>query len=111
MTPNFANVIRKLALDQTSVDEAQIACALERYRLANGRYPDALAALSPRFISTVPQDIIGGGPLKYHTTGDGQYMLYSIGWDETDEGGTVVMGSDGKTQDIAQGDWVWSLGP
>ena len=43
------------------VNEAQIACALERYRLAHGEYPETLDALVPQFIEKVPHDIIGGG--------------------------------------------------
>jgi hypothetical protein len=35
--------------------------------------------------------------------------LYSIGWNEKDDGGTVVFkGSSSKTVDLEQGDWVWS---
>ena len=41
-------------------NEAQIVCALERYRLAHGEYPGTLDALSPQFIEKIPHDIIGG---------------------------------------------------
>ena len=67
-----------------------MAIALERYRLAHGEYPDSLDALAPQFIAKVPHDVIGGQPLHYRRTSDGQFVLYSVGWNETDDGGVVV---------------------
>jgi hypothetical protein len=57
----------------------------------------------PAFISPLPQDVITGEPYKYRRTDDGQFILYSVGWDEKDDGGVP-----GKTEwDYKQGDWVW----
>ena len=53
-----------------------------------------------QFIAKLPHDIIGGQPLKYRRTADGQFVLYSIGWNEKDDGGVP-----GKTD--TEGDWVW----
>lgn len=93
----------RAAAAQTAVDEAAIACALERYRLANGQYPESLGALVPKFISQLPNDVISGKPYKYRRTSDGQFVLYSVGWDGTDDGGMP-----GKTLfDDKKGDWVW----
>ena len=36
--------------------------ALERYRLANGAWPDSLAALVPKYLETVPTDPFDGKP-------------------------------------------------
>ncbi|MCL5097810.1 MAG: hypothetical protein M1608_09865, partial [Candidatus Omnitrophica bacterium] len=74
---------------QAGLNSATLACALERYRLAHGQFPDSLNALVPRFIEKVPHDIINGKPLHYRRTQDGQFILYSVGWNETDDGGTV----------------------
>ena len=93
---------------QGSVDLARTAIALERYRLAHGDYPESLDALAPQFIEKVPHDVIGSGPLHYRRTDDGQFVLYSIGWNETDDGGVVVFGKGSSgSVDINQGDWVW----
>ncbi|HLZ53971.1 MAG TPA: hypothetical protein VKS19_05780 [Verrucomicrobiae bacterium] len=103
MLPALHNIPTKAAAAQTAVDEAALACALERYRLTNGQFPETLAALVPRFISQLPDDVISGEPYKYHRTKDEQFVLYSIGWNETDDGGTP-----GKTLfDDKDGDWVW----
>jgi hypothetical protein len=83
-----------------------VAIALERYRLARGEYPESLDALAPQFIAKVPHDVIGGQPLHYRRTDDGQFVLYSVGWNERDDGG-VIGPEKWHNVDINQGDWVW----
>ena len=113
LLPALSKVSTKAATAQTAADEAMLACALERYRLANGQYPETLDAIAPRFISRLPNDVISGGPYKYHLTNDPasqspgttnrQFVLYSVGWNEKDDSGVP-----GKTLfDEKAGDWVW----
>jgi len=60
--------------------------------------------------------------MKYRRTPDGQFLLYSVGWDETDDGGRFsypdgnsprATGSGGsglgswKVDTEETGDWVW----
>jgi hypothetical protein len=104
--PNFTKAWQTTAYTQTLVNEAQIACALERYHLANGNYPETLDALVPQSMDTIPHDIINGQPLHYRRTDDGQFVLYSVGWNETDDGGLP-----GTLSDVKHGDWVWQYPP
>jgi hypothetical protein len=83
-------IIKKFVYAQESVDLACVACALERCKLANGNYPETLDALAPQYIYQVPHDIIGGQPLHYRRTSDGSFLLYSVGWNEKDDGGVFV---------------------
>ncbi|MEY4918383.1 MAG: hypothetical protein RL616_2296, partial [Verrucomicrobiota bacterium] len=85
LLPAIGALTRKASQIQGQVNLARVACALERYRLAHGNYPETLAALAPQFIGTLPHDIINGQPLHYHRTEDGNFMLYSIGWNEKDD--------------------------
>ena len=104
MVLRLGPVPMKAARQQTCANQAAIACALERYRLANGQFPETLGALTPRFIAQLPNDVIGGQPYKYRRTEDGRFILYSVGWNEKDDGGVP-----GETLfDQTQGDWVWS---
>ncbi|HEX5400608.1 MAG TPA: hypothetical protein VFY06_16295, partial [Verrucomicrobiae bacterium] len=105
--PSFNKAWQATAHNQTMVNEAQIACALERYRLANGAYPASLDALAPQFIEKVPHDIIGGKPLIYRRTVDGKFVLYSVGWNETDDGGQDSPANQIGAVDYTKGDWVW----
>ena len=103
LLPALSKLSVRAATAQTAADQAAIACALERYRLANGQFPQTLDALVPRFISQLPHDVINGESYNYRRTDDGQFVLYSVGWNEKDDGGVP-----GKTLfDDKQGDWVW----
>jgi hypothetical protein len=106
------NFALRCAFTQSSVELAHVAIALERYRRATGRFPEALAALEPQFLSPAPHDVIGGQPLHYRLTDDGQFVLYSVGWNQTDDGGVVAFNKGTPpTMDMKQGDWVWSYDP
>ncbi len=83
-----------------------IACALERYHLTQGDYPETLDALAPQLINNVPHDIIGGKPLLYRRISGKTFTLYSVGWNETDDGGQVGLSKYGSL-DRNTGDWVW----
>ena len=82
--------MKRFAYGQESVDLARVAIALERYRLAHGEFPESLDALAPQFMEKIPHDIINAQPLHYRRTADGQFVLYSVGWNETDDGGIIV---------------------
>ena len=105
--PNVDKAWQTTAYTQTLVNEGQVACALERYHLAHGEYPETLNALVPQFIGNIPQDVIGQ-PFHYRRTPDGKFLLYSIGWNETDDGGQPSPhGKNGYRTDYTSGDWVW----
>jgi hypothetical protein len=114
--PAFQKVFGRFAYTQNGFDQAAIACALERHRLARGQFPESLEALVPQFMEKIPGDIIGGQPLHYRRTDDppsqgsgaasGKFVLYSIGWNEKDDGGVAARNKDGK-EDLENGDWVW----
>ena len=104
----FSGPVQKCAYAQNAVNMAHVAVALERYRLAHGESPDSLDALSPQLLESIPHDIIDGEPLHYRRTSDGQFVLYSVGWNETDDGGVVAFKNPpSKMCDINEGDWVW----
>jgi hypothetical protein len=100
MVGGYDKAFLATARNQTLVHQALIACALERYHLAHGEYPETLDALVPQFLAAIPHDVIGGRPPHYRRAADGTYILYSIGWSGRDGGGVP-----GKT--VEDGDWVW----
>jgi hypothetical protein len=101
------------ARTQVAVDEAVIACGLERYRLAHGQFPERLDTLVPQFITKLPNDVMNGQPLKYRRTGDSEFVLYSVGWNQTDDGGefALLKGEESSGRDFKDGDWVWFSQP
>ena len=88
------------------MDEAIIACALERYRLANGQYPESLDQLAPSYLNEIPHDKASGKAFHYKVKKDGKFLLYSIGNKGKDNGGEIVLNHAGHI-DINKSDWVW----
>jgi hypothetical protein len=91
--------------------------ALHAYKAEHGAYPAALSDLVPNYLSHLPEDPFSNHqPLIYRRTAD-KYLLYSIGPDAKDNGGTplvqsrsearsnALFGSDGEdaTGDIVAG--------
>lgn len=110
LLPGLTRSSHRFAFAQAALDLARCACALERYHLVEGKYPDKLEALAPRFIEKIPVDPMGGQPLRYRTEPDGNFVLYSVGWDGTDDGGQVFQSKSGVVK-LDQGDWVWRYPP
>jgi hypothetical protein len=101
----------RFATAQTCVDQASLACALERYRLAKGSFPQQVDDLVPGFIAEIPRDVMDGKPLRYRRTKDGKPILYSIGWNGRDDGGEIATRQEFNMPrlDTRQGDWVWEM--
>ena len=108
--PNIARAAEVAARNQTMAKLAELVCALERYRLKNGSYPETLQMLTPDFIEKLPHDLITGEPFKYRRPADGQFLLYSVGWNEQDDGGVIATNPQGQWA-ADQGDWVWPAKP
>jgi hypothetical protein len=104
--PDYIRATQEAAHTQAMADQARIACALERYHVANGNYPETLGALVPLFLRRVPQDIISGQPMKYQRKDRETFELYSVGWNKTDDGGACELKSDGSIK-LTKGDWTW----
>lgn len=106
--PNFVRAELTTARCQTAMQQAALACVLERYRRAEGRYPGKLDELVPRFAERLPKDVCTGEPLHYRVKDDGTFLLYAVGWNTTDDGGKVAMKPALPDQvDLEHGDWVW----
>jgi hypothetical protein len=64
----------------------RVGLAIQRYRLAEGKLPDALARLVPTYLDAVPKDPFDGNDLRYKELETG-FVVYSIGEDGSDDGG------------------------
>jgi hypothetical protein len=102
-----------LAQTQTAIDEVVVACAIERFRISEGKLPDTLDQLVPRFLKRVPNDFMvipelkNPPKLKYHQTENG-YVLYSVGSNFRDDKGVPERTETIKgRQTRIEGDWVW----
>ena len=106
--PALAGQGVRMAKRQALIDEAIVVCALERYRLQNGCYPDRLEDLPPQLLIAPQHDLVSGAPMHYRREGD-SFILYEVGWDGRDDNGKIAWSTEEKIRaiDYAKGDWVW----
>lgn len=108
MLPSIETHGRNLVIIKTLGQLAKAACALERYFLKTGHYPDsAWSLLIPEFLEATPRDPLDGKPIRYRRTEDGRYRVYSIGANLVDDGGNVVFEPNRSRPNYQHGDWVW----
>lgn len=104
--PVYTRAWQTTAKTQASVRQAMTACALQRYQMMNGSYPEDLSALAPEFIKEVALDPVTGERMQYRRDSRSDFLLYSVGWNGVDEGGKVCYAQGGGA-DPVKGDWVW----
>jgi hypothetical protein len=103
-SPNgFRMAMIQAVYNQTKIDQALIACALERYRLAKGSYPKTLAELTPTYLEKRPHDLFTGKDFIYRSESTNSFKLYSVGYNGVDDGGMEGI----KRWDKEAPDWVW----
>ena len=87
LNPN--NVTRnydKVHQAQTHILLADLGLAAAAYHARHQTYPATLDALVPDFMAEIPRDPFDGHPLKMFAR-EGGLILYSVGPDQTDDGG------------------------
>jgi hypothetical protein len=78
---------------------SNLALSVAGFRAANGKYPETVAELVPTFISSIPIDPFDGLPLRMAKK-DSQIVLYSVGKDAKDGGGSAPPANDFYAGDI-----------
>lgn len=101
----------KALLGEVTARLTTTAIALARYRLRHGNYPPDLNALVPDLLPAAPRDPADGAPLRYRRAGENGYLLYSVGEDLVDDGGSPLKPeAEGAGRNLWWGlgrDWVW----
>lgn len=93
MMPGISRVAYGWDKSLHDMEAARAVIAMERFRLANGRWPGSLDELVPEYLDTVPLDRFDGAPLRYRLA-EGFPILYSIGVDRSDDGGRHATQAD-----------------
>jgi hypothetical protein len=72
-----------------------VLLAAERYRLAHGRWPEAVEELAPQFLARPMPDAYYGKPILLQRFADG-LVVYSVGPDGIDDGGAIDPPREGE---------------
>lgn len=109
LVPALGRVVQRTVFAEAATGMTGAACALERYRLANGNYPDALDTLVGGTVAALPLDPLTGKPFLYRKVSEERFVLYSVGWNLEDEGGRVVQDKTARRVKFTEGDWVFQF--
>jgi hypothetical protein len=101
--PSFSGVINCDLRTIAGLRNAQVALAIQRYRLSKGKLPDQLTELVPDYLDSVPRDPYDGKELRYKKLDRG-FLVYSIGEDLSDDGGTEIPKTSKEKKEIRNWD-------
>jgi len=87
---NLSKATQTTVRTETLRRMAIVALALKRFQLRHGQFPAGLEALVPDYLTAVPLDLMDGRPLRYRRNGERGFVLYSVGEDGKDDGGSLV---------------------
>jgi hypothetical protein len=85
-SPAFDKVQSAAERSEQEERNLHLAFVLAAYRQDQGRYPEKLDKLAPKYLAKIPDDLFSGKPLIYRPEGKG-YLLYSVGPNGTDDEG------------------------
>lgn len=106
--PGISRLADAFFRTQAELRCAIVALAVERYRLANGHWPESLDRVTPALLARVPADPYDQERLRFRRVGDA-LVIYSVGPDRTDNGGALERkSSDLKDKDL--GFRLWDVG-
>ena len=89
LVPSITGLLEGAARAQAKLVAVQCLVAVRRYQLLHNKLPPDLAsATSEAGLKEVPQDPYSGQPMLYKVI-DGKPVVYSVGADRKDDGGTV----------------------
>ncbi len=95
----YQGIFANRDLLETRRAAVETVCALKQYKRAHGSYPADLEAMVPALLPAIPIDPFNGKPLRYKLAGEGSGatpLLYSVGVDGVDDGGTFSPNPDDK---------------
>ncbi len=100
LIPALENVQDAVDRTNANLELMRLAAALSVFRAENGHYPEKLDELVPGIVAALPIDIYSEQPPIYKAVDDrAGCVLYSVGENGVDDGGTDVSGW------IVDGEW------
>ncbi|MBI5764102.1 MAG: hypothetical protein HZA51_11310 [Planctomycetes bacterium] len=86
--PVFSRVDMTIRETRQSVLATRTIVGLLGYNAEHQSMPARLAEITPKYLCELPTDIFSGMLFKYVPAADGSFMLYSVGHNLTDDGGS-----------------------
>ena len=90
LAPEFEYAGLKWAETDAKNGLIEVTLALRVFKLEHGSYPDSLSALTPGILPKLPRDPFAKGNAFGYRRVKSNYVLYSVGPDGKDDGGTPI---------------------
>ena len=94
MLPAIPYALEGQARHEATLDLMQLGLLLELYYAEHGAYPESLDAITPDLGAALPRDPFTGEAYHYEPSGD-RFVLYSVGPNQVDDGGSRHMEREG----------------
>ena len=88
LIPSYGSLLEKKCRAECSLATTRIIVASKTYQKKEGRLPDALQSLVPLYLPSIPVDPYDGKPVRYSPS---KGIVYSVGQDLKDSGGSVKL--------------------
>ena len=75
LLPALSKSMKRMGAVMNRFSAARLGLALEQYRLANGKLPDELEALTPEYLPSLPKDVFSAEPLNWERSGIHRYRI------------------------------------
>ena len=75
LLPSKSGSMKRMGALMNRFSAARVGLALEQYRLANGKLPDELEALTPDYLPSLPKDVFSAKPLQWERSGIHRYRI------------------------------------
>ncbi len=102
LTPALDSILERKCRAECSVAATHLLLGIHLYRMNTGLLPERPESLVPGFIDAIPTDPYDGQPFRYNQQ---RRIIYSVGRDSKDSGGSSILLSGKETDSIQQRRW------
>jgi hypothetical protein len=102
LLPNTGGILIRGCRTKCSITASKVILACEAYRQAVGELPPDIETLVPKYLDSVPLDPFDGAPIRYSKA---KGIVYSVGIDLKDSGGSVKPAINAASMPSAGGRW------
>lgn len=101
--PSFSRAVSSLGVGRARIDGTLVSIAATLYKMDTGEWPAGVSELVPRYLPALAEDPFTGGPMLLAEDGDGGLIVYCVGRDGDDDGGTMDRAREDEFRPKADG--------
>lgn len=101
ITGSIKDKYNQYAFIETKIRGIRLLAVLQLYKIENGKYPDRLSLLVPKYIKSIPEDpFLPGSEFSYTKKEKSHVQFHSVGSDRKNDNGKLQMENAGSPGDV-----------